>query len=63
MTQEIFTAKETMEYLRITRPTLFKLIKEGKLKAVKVGHNYRIRKVDLDNFLQGETEDLKAATR
>jgi excisionase family DNA binding protein len=63
MTQEIFTTKETMEYLRITRPTLFKLIKEGKLKAVKVGHNYRIRKVDLDNFLQGEPEDLKVATR
>ena len=63
MTQEILTTKETMEYLRITRPTLFKLIKEGKLKAVKVGHNYRIRKVDLDNFLQGEPEDLKVATR
>jgi excisionase family DNA binding protein len=63
MTQEILTTKEAMEYLRITRPTFFKLIKEGKLKASKVGHNYRIRKIDLDNFLEGETDEPKAATR
>lgn len=52
--QEVLTTTEAMKYLRITRPTLFRLIKQGKLKATKVGHNYRILKEDLEKFIRGE---------
>ncbi len=63
MTQEVLTTTEVMEYLKITRPTLFRLLKEGTLKAQKVGHNYRFLKSELEKYLRGETEDLKAAAR
>jgi len=50
--EEILITKEVMEYLKVTRPTVFKLIKEGKLKASKVGRDYRFYKSDIDKFLK-----------
>lgn len=49
--EEILTTREVMQYLKITRPTVFKLIKEGKLKASKVGRDYRFLKSEIDRFL------------
>ena len=49
---EILTTKEVVAYLKVTRPTVFKLIKEGKLKASKVGRDYRFYKSDIAKFLQ-----------
>lgn len=63
MNKEVLTSKEASEYLRITKPTLFKLIQEGKIKVQKVGHNYRFLKSELERYLRGETEEPKAATR
>ncbi len=50
--EEILTTKEVMEYLKVTRPTVFKLIKQGKLKAAKVARDYRFYKADVDRFLE-----------
>ena len=63
MTKKLLTTREALEILRITKPTLLRLIKSGELKATKIGHNYRILSNDLDRFIRGETEELKAATR
>ncbi len=63
MDKEVLTTKEASEYLRITRPTLFKLIQEGKIKVQKVGHNYRFLKSELEKYLRGETEELKVVSR
>lgn len=63
MTREVLTSKEAIEYLRITQTTLLKLVREGKLKGNKAGRNYRFLKSELDKFLRGETEELKAASR
>lgn len=61
--REVLTSKEAMEYLRITQTTLLKLVREGGLKGNKVGRNYRFLKEDLDKFIRGETEKVKAASR
>jgi excisionase family DNA binding protein len=63
MKQELLTTNEAIEILKITRPTLLKLIKDGKLKATKIGHNYRILSDDLDKFIRGETKEAKVAIR
>ena len=63
MTEKLLTTREALEILRITKPTLLRLIKSGELKATKIGHNYRILSDDLDRFVRGETEEQKAATR
>jgi len=52
--EEVLTTKEVMERLKITRPTAIKLLKQGKLKAVKVGRDYRFLKFSVDEFLRGE---------
>ena len=61
--EDVFTTKEVMERLKVTRPTVIKLLRQGKLKAVKVGRDYRFLKSGLDNFLRGETDEPRAATK
>jgi excisionase family DNA binding protein len=63
MTYEVLTTKEATEYLRITRQTLMKLIREGKIRENKAGRHYRFLKAELDRFLLGETENIKVASR
>ncbi|MEW6381429.1 MAG: helix-turn-helix domain-containing protein [bacterium] len=60
--EEILTTKEVMEYLKVTRPTVFKLIKTGQLRAAKVGRDYRIYRSDVDDFLK-KASNLKVTTR
>jgi len=52
---EVMTPAEVRDVLRITQPTLRKLINTGKLPAIKVGHQTRILKPDLDKFIQENT--------
>ena len=54
MEKEVLTSKETIEYLRISRKTLTKLLAEGKIKGNKIGRNYRFLKSDLDKMIRGE---------
>ncbi len=52
----IMTTTEVMEYLRITRKTVLKLIKTGKIKAAKVGKDYRYLRTEIEKFLRGGEE-------
>ena len=51
--QEILTMKEAAGYLKITEKTLLKLIKEGKVRSLRVGNVIRFIKDEL-------TEDVRA---
>lgn len=46
----LYTVKETSKLLKVNTNFVYKLIKEGKLKALKLGST-KIRKRDLDNFI------------
>ena len=52
----VLTTKQACEYLQITRLTLYKLIKEKKIKCNKLGKDYRFLKSDLDKLVRGEHE-------
>jgi len=54
MDKEILTTQEAFKYLRVTRMTIYKLVKNGRIKGTKVGRDYRFLKSELDNFLRGE---------
>ena len=54
MDKEILTTQEAFKYLRVTRMTIYKLVKNGRIKGAKVGRDYRFLKSELDNFLRGE---------
>jgi DNA binding domain, excisionase family len=50
---------EAADFLRVSKPTMGKLIREGRIKAVKVGRDWRITKAALDSFLAGENAEEK----
>lgn len=48
-----YTLKEVGEIVGRNRTTLFRYIKQGKLKAVKIGQGWRVSEEDLREFLKG----------
>jgi len=48
---ELFKLKEVAAALKVTRPTLYKLAKRGKLHFIKIGSSTRIAKDELDRLL------------
>jgi excisionase family DNA binding protein len=42
---------EVADLLRVSRMTVYRLIKDGQLKAMRVGRNYRLREDDVDEYL------------
>jgi excisionase family DNA binding protein len=50
---KLLTLEEVSEILRCARDTTASLIREGKLKAIRVGSQYRISDDALSNFLKG----------
>ncbi|MDQ1317797.1 MAG: Helix-turn-helix domain [Candidatus Poribacteria bacterium] len=63
MSDKVLTTNEVIEYLRITKGTLFKMVKEGKVRALRVGNAYRFKKDELDEDLKVTHEEARAATR
>jgi excisionase family DNA binding protein len=50
---EILTANEAADYLKINVRTIYRLIREGKIPGCKVGGSWRFRKDILDDWLAG----------
>ena len=49
--EEFYTAKELAEKLRVNIMTIYRYIKAGKLKAYKIGKEFRIEKDGFQKFL------------
>lgn len=49
---QLLTVAEVAELLRVSTMTVYRLIRSGELPAVRVGRNYRVRRGDLDGYLQ-----------
>lgn len=54
MTDQLLTAAEVADQLRVSTMTVYRLIKSGELSAVRVGRNYRVRRSDLDAYLESQ---------
>jgi excisionase family DNA binding protein len=53
---EFYTPKEISSILKISVQSVRNLIREGKIPAIKVGKQWRVRKVDLERYTKGESE-------
>lgn len=51
--RKVYTLEELVDLLHVTRRTLYNYIKDGKLKAVKIGKYWRVREDQLRDFLSG----------
>ena len=50
----IYTTKEMIEYLKISKPTFLKLVHSGKIRAFKVGNGWRVPQSELFRLLNSE---------
>ena len=53
---EAYTAEEVAKILRVSRQTVYTLIREGKIPHFKVGNKVRIKRADLNKITNTETQ-------
>jgi excisionase family DNA binding protein len=52
---EIMTVKEVCGILRVNRSTLYKLVKQGKIPAFRIGTDWRFRKEGIERCMIEQT--------
>ena len=62
MDETFLTTEEVLEYLQVNLRTVYRLIKAGKLPAVRVGRQWRFRKADLDGWLDSQRPSGRAGS-
>lgn len=49
---DVLTIEELATYLKISKSSLYKIVREGKIPAQKVGRHWRFRKAAIDLWLE-----------
>ena len=63
MDESFLTTEEVLEYLQVNLRTVYRLIKAGKIPAVRVGRQWRFRKRDIDAWLETPASARRRARR
>ena len=59
---DLLTPEEVAEYVRVNPQTIYRLLRSGRLPGAKIGHQWRVRKADLDAYLHGQAGAAPVAT-
>ncbi|MBI4881566.1 MAG: helix-turn-helix domain-containing protein [Planctomycetes bacterium] len=54
----VLTIDELADYLKVSKSTLYKLAREGRVPGQKVGRHWRFRKETIDRWLE-QSEDRR----
>lgn len=57
MNVPLLTVAEVADLFRVSSMTVYRLIRNGDLPAVRVGRSYRVREDDLQAYLQAQVVD------
>jgi excisionase family DNA binding protein len=52
--ESFFTTEAVLDYLQVNLRTVYRLIKAGRIPAVRVGRQWRFRKRDIDAWLESQ---------
>jgi general secretion pathway protein E len=52
--RDVLNMEEAVALLKTTRPTFYRWLREGKIKAYKAGRQWRFERQDIDRFLKGQ---------
>jgi excisionase family DNA binding protein len=54
MKETFLTTEEVLDYLQVNIRTVYRLIKAGRIPAVRVGRQWRFRKQDIETWLEAQ---------
>ena len=60
---DILTLKETAEYLRVSRQTVYNMIKDHRIKAYKVGREWRFFRSNIMEYLESTSRNRILSTK
>jgi excisionase family DNA binding protein len=58
---ELMTLPELAQYLRFTRKTVYRLLKEGQIPAIRIGRKWRFDKDSIDEWLHRNNKNAKSS--
>ncbi len=63
MSEELLDVKQVQDLLKVSERTVFRLIKDKKLKGFKVGREWRFTRADIDTYIEEQRKlaDAEAA--
>ena len=59
----LYTVAEVADHMRVSNMTVYRLIKAGKLPALRVGKNYRIRGREITRYLDSSSTDASGESQ
>ena len=54
---EFYTTKDVAEMLKVTKKTINQYVREGKIKAIDMGNQYRFTEEQLEDFVRENIVD------
>jgi excisionase family DNA binding protein len=58
--EPLLTVGEVAKIMRVSNMTVYRLIKSGQLAAIRVGKNYRLRRSDIEFYLNERAVQVRA---
>jgi len=55
---KLMTVEEAADYLRVGKKTIYRLLKQGKIPATKVGQQWRFNKASIDEWLHQKPAEI-----
>lgn len=59
--EKLLTRTEVQEILRVSQSKIYRLIREKRIPSIRVGKTYRIRRSDLEEYLETKKGEMKDA--
>lgn len=53
--RDIMTPEQVADYLQLNTDTVYRLIRDGQMAAIRIGRSYRIPREDLESFMQANS--------
>jgi len=55
--EKLITLEELSRYLKISKPTLYKMVEKGKIPALKIASQWRFKKDDINRWVEKQRKN------
>jgi excisionase family DNA binding protein len=55
--EELITLEELSRFLKISKPTLYKMVEKGKIPALKIASQWRFKKEDINRWVEKQRKN------